>query len=73
MGLFWLGHVTHRLRDDLGMCFFEAGPVIYQGGVMGRDIPKLFSFEGCVVCFMTGWSISWISLEPKDHHEAKEH
>ena len=29
MGLFWLGHVTHRLRDDLGMCFFEADPVIY--------------------------------------------
>ena len=51
---------TQRLR--------EADPVIYINlprGVMGRDIPKLFSFAGCVVCFMTGWSISWILIGTK--------
>ena len=61
-GFVLVGASDTQTGGDSGMCFFEADPVIYQGGVMGRDIPKLFSFAGCVVCFMTGWSrsISWI-------------
>lgn len=51
MGLFWLGQVTHtQTRGDLGMCLFEADPVIYQGGVMGEIFPNYFRLR--VVSFV---------------------